>query len=366
MDSTTPLSFRALMQRAHHALLRNLAPDPEQARHAPNKTARQVKSGHYVEVRPTSLPAPRYVIHSPAFFEALGLADEVASDPAFMQFFTGDLDSGVEAANAAGLAPTVRASGWATGYALSIYGQEMVNNCPFRTGNGYGDGRAISVLEVLLADGQHWEFQLKGGGTTPYCRGGDGRAVLRSSIREFLASEAMAALRVPSARALCLFVSGSETVTRPWYSPGAKTEEPDRMVDEPSAITTRAAPSFLRVGQVELFGRRARHNAHPRALAELEAIFLHALDREYPDLAAALLGPEVTLADKVVAMAREFGVRLSHLVAHWIRVGYCQGNFNSDNCALGGGRWTTAPLVLWKPMTPRFKCGLVAVNISRL
>jgi uncharacterized protein YdiU (UPF0061 family) len=100
------------------------------------------------------------------------------------------------------LAPTVRASGWATGYALSIYGQEMVSNCPFRTGNGYGDGRAISVLEVLLADGQHWEFQLKGGGTTPYCRGGDGRAVLRSSIREFLASEAMAALRVPSARAL--------------------------------------------------------------------------------------------------------------------------------------------------------------------
>ena len=284
MNSTPPLSFTALMHRVHPALLKNLAPDPEQVRHAPNKTARQVKSGHYVEVRPTSLPAPRYVIHSRAFFQTLGLSDEVASESVFMQFFTGDLDSGVEAANAAGLSPTVRASGWATGYALSIYGQEMVNNCPFRTGNGYGDGRAISVLEVLLADGQHWEFQLKGGGTTPYCRGGDGRAVLRSSIREFLASEAMAALRVPSTRALCLFVSGSETVRRPWYSPGAKTEEPDRMVDEPAAITTRAAPSFLRVGQVELFGRRARHNAHPRALAELEAIFLHALDREYPDL----------------------------------------------------------------------------------
>ena len=85
------------------------------------------------------------------------------------------------------------------------------------------------------------------------------------------------------------------------------------MVDEPAAITTRAAPSFLRVGQVELFGRRARHNAHPRALAELEAIFLHALDRESPDLAAALHGPEVALADKVVAMARAFGVRLSHM-----------------------------------------------------
>ena len=177
------LSFTALMQQAHPALLRNLTPDPEQGRHTPNKTARQVKSGHYVEVRPTSLPAPRYVLHSHAMFQALGLADEVASDPAFMQYFTGDLDSGVAAANADNLSPNLRTNGWATGYALSIYGQEMVNNCPFRTGNGYGDGRAISVLEVLLADGQHWEFQLKGGGTTPYCRGGDGRAVLRSSCR---------------------------------------------------------------------------------------------------------------------------------------------------------------------------------------
>ena len=355
MNSTTPLSFAALMHRAHPALLKNLAPDPEQARHAPNKTARQVKSGHYVEVRPTSLPAPRYVIHSRAFFQTLGLADAVASDPAFMQFFTGDLGSGVAAANAAGVSPTVRASGWATGYALSIYGQEMVNNCPFRTGNGYGDGRAISVLEVLLADGQHWEFQLKGGGTTPYCRGGDGRAVLRSSIREFLASEAMAALRVPTARALCLFVSGSETVRRPWYSPGARTEEPDRMVDEPAAITTRVAPSFLRVGQFELFGRRARQNSHPRALAELEAIFLHALDREYPDLAASLHGSEVTLADKVVAMAREFGVRLSHLVADWIRVGYCQGNFNSDNCALGGRTLDYGPFGFMEAYDPAFQ-----------
>ena len=101
-------------------MLRALTPDPEQARHAPNKTARQVKSGHYVEVRPTSLPAPRYVIHSRDFFQALGLADAVASDPAFMQFFTGDLDSGVEAANAAGVSPTVRASGWANSATNSV------------------------------------------------------------------------------------------------------------------------------------------------------------------------------------------------------------------------------------------------------
>lgn len=272
-----------------------------------------------------------------------------------MQFFTGNSTVAVELANAEGAAPRVRTSSWASGYALSIYGQEMYQNCPFKNGNGYGDGRAISVLEVLLSNGQRWEFQLKGGGTTPYCRGGDGRAVLRSSIREFLASEAMAALGVPTSRALCLFVSRSETISRPWYSSGAKTNEPDRMVDEPSAITTRAAPSFLRVGQLELFGRRARKNEHPNALSELEAIFLHTLAREYPDIAAQLCHPEATLSDKVLAVAREFATRLSRLIAHWIRVGYCQGNFNSDNCSLGGRTLDYGPFGFIEAYDPKFQ-----------
>jgi uncharacterized protein YdiU (UPF0061 family) len=355
MNNTTPLPFNTLLQHADYALLRDLAADPEQDRYAPNQSAREVRSGHYVEVRPTPLPVPRYVIHSRSFFEHLGLDESVAADPAFMQFFTGDLPASLALANAPGGTAKVRDGGWATGYALSIYGQEMVQNCPFRTGNGYGDGRAISVLELGLPNGQRWEFQLKGGGTTPYCRGGDGRAVLRSSIREFLASEAMAALGVPTARALCLFVSDREAVRRPWYSPGAKTEEPDRMVEEPAAITTRAAPSFLRVGQLELFGRRARYNAHPHALAELETIFLFTLEREYPDLADTLRSPGVTLADKVIAMAREFGVRLCHLAAHWIRVGYCQGNFNSDNCALGGRTLDYGPFGFMEAYDPAFQ-----------
>ena len=86
-----------------------------------------------------------------------------------------------------------------------------------QNGNGYGDGRAISVGEVVTPTGR-WELQLKGGGTTPFCRSGDGRAVLRSSVREFLASEAMHNLGVSTTRALSLIVSGSETVMRPWYS----------------------------------------------------------------------------------------------------------------------------------------------------
>lgn len=355
MNSPAPLSFTAFLQCADYSLLRCLTADPEQARHAPNKTLRQVKSGHYVEVLPTPLPTPRYVIHSRSFFRELNLSESAASEDAFMQFFTGNPALAVGTANADVEPSRVLAGGWASGYALSIYGQEMYHNCPFKNGNGYGDGRAISVLEVLLSDGQRWEFQLKGGGTTPYCRGGDGRAVLRSSIREFLASEAMAALGVPTSRALCLFVSRSETISRPWYSPDAKIEEPDRMVDEPSAITTRAAPSFLRVGQLELFGRRARKNEHPHALAELEAIFLHTLAREYPDIAAQLGHPEATLTDKVLAVAREFGARLSQLAAHWIRVGYCQGNFNSDNCSLGGRTLDYGPFGFIEAYDPMFQ-----------
>ena len=355
MTYSTTLAFDSFLQRADYSLLQCLTADPEQARHAPNKKMREVKSGHYVEVEPTPLPNPCYVIHSRSFFDELSLPESLASEDAFMQFFTGTPALAVDSANANTEPPYVRSSGWASGYALSIYAQEMYQNCPFNTGNGYGDGRAISVLEVLLANNQRWEFQLKGGGTTPYCRGGDGRAILRSSIREFLASEAMAAMGVPTTRALCLYVSQSETITRPWYSPNAKIKDPDRMVSEPAAITTRVAPSFLRVGQLELFGRRARKNEHPNALAELEAIFLHTLAREYADLAAQLSHAEATLTDKVLAFAREFAVRLSRLVAHWIRVGYCQGNFNSDNCALGGRTLDYGPFGFIEAYDPAFQ-----------
>ena len=169
--------------------------------------------------------------------------------------------------------------GWATGYALSIYGTEYYEQCPFRTGNGYGDGRAVSIFEAVI-NGKRWEMQLKGGGRTPYCRGADGRAVLRSSIREFLAQEHMYALGVPTSRSLTLYTSKTETVKRPWFTNGSYSRDPEVMIDEAVAITTRVAPSFLRVGQLELFGRRARKNEHPKAMEELENIVLHLINRE--------------------------------------------------------------------------------------
>ena len=95
-----------------------------------------------------------------------------------------------------------------------------------------------------LFNGKRWEMQLKGGGPTPYCRGADGRAVLRSSVREFLAQEFMHALGVPTSRSLTLYVSRAETVRRPWYAPNSSSFEPDILVDNPVAITTRVAPPF--------------------------------------------------------------------------------------------------------------------------
>jgi uncharacterized protein YdiU (UPF0061 family) len=187
------------------------------------------------------------------------------------------------------------------------------------------------VLEAVIK-GQRWEMQLKGGGRTPYCRGGDGRAVLRSSVREFLAQEHMHALQVPTSRSLSLYVSKTEKVKRPWYSEGSHSKDPDMLVSDPVAISTRVAPSFIRVGQLELFSRRARSEQHPQALEELEKIVLHVIDREYADV----IDNTLSTTEKVLLLAREFRSRLTSLIANWIRVGYCQGNFNSDNCAVGG------------------------------
>ncbi|NRB41763.1 MAG: YdiU family protein, partial [Pseudomonadales bacterium] len=311
-----------LAKLANYSLMDTLICDPDATENGADHAPRQVFTGHYVPVNPTPIKDPEYVTHSKTFFAELGFADTMATSPDFVRMFSGDLSE----------APaTMRKVGWATGYALSIYGTEYTQQCPFQTGNGYGDGRAISVLEAVI-NGCRWEMQLKGGGRTPYCRGADGRAVLRSSIREFLAQEHMHALGVPTSRSLSLYVSKTEKVKRPWYSEGSRSQNPDRMISEAAAISTRVAPSFIRVGQLELFARRTRKNEHPKALEELEKIVLHVIDREYADV----IDRQLSVPEKVLQLAREFQRRLTSLIANWIRVGFCQGNFNSDNCAVGG------------------------------
>jgi len=341
-DPSAPCeTMHDLAQHADYSLLDTLTPDPDARPEGVDHEPRQVFSGHYVPVRPTPLADPAYVAHSPTLFAELGLADALAHTPGFRRFFSADLSQAPE---------PLRRLGWATGYALSIYGQEYQQQCPFGTGNGYGDGRALSVLEGRFG-GRRWEMQLKGAGRTPYCRGGDGRAVLRSSVREFLAQEHMHALGVPTTRSLCLFASTSEQIRRPWYGPDSRSVDPDRWVLDPAAITTRVAPSFLRVGQLELFARRARRKAHPTAMSELEQLLVHVIEREYPQEVPR----ELPLGEQLVILARAFRDRLTTLVTHWIRVGYCQGNFNGDNCALGGFTLDYGPFGFMEVFDPAYQ-----------
>ncbi|EMS77145.1 protein adenylyltransferase SelO [Desulfotignum phosphitoxidans] len=334
-------TFDEFVRLADYSLMDTLNADPDATGDGDDHRPRQVFSGHFVPVTPTPLPDPEYVTHSSTFFNELGLSDELVNDGKFCRVFSGDLSAAHE---------PMRKIGWATGYALSIYGTEYTLQCPFGTGNGYGDGRAISVFEGVF-NGQRWEMQLKGGGTTPYCRGADGRAVLRSSVREFLAQEYMHALGVPTTRSLTLYVSRSESVTRPWYSQDAHSTDPDIMVDNPAAISTRVAPSFLRVGQLELFARRVRGNAHQSALEELRMIVSHVIDREYPND----INQDLVFADQVVELAKLFRQRLTSLVADWLRIGYCQGNYNSDNCAAGGFTLDYGPFGFCEMFDPGFQ-----------
>lgn len=330
-----------LAKLVDYSLVEKLNCDPDGQQNGLDHYPREVFSGHYVPVVPTPIENPIYIAHSKKFFEELGFIDSLATSEEFMRLFSG---------NTSQLPESMKSIGWATGYALSIYGTEYYDQCPFKTGNGYGDGRAISIIEALIKD-KRWEMQLKGGGRTPYCRGADGRAVLRSSIREFLAQEHMDSLGIPTSRSLTLYTSQTEQVRRPWFLNDSHSRDPEVMIEEDVAITTRVAPSFLRVGQLELFARRARKSEHPNAMQELEMIVLHAIEREYSEE----IDEKLPLEEKILLLAKEFQNRLTSLVANWIRVGYCQGNFNGDNCAVGGFTLDYGPFGFMDDFDPKYQ-----------
>tara|TARA_Y100001968_G_scaffold145385_2_gene132856 strand:- start:7925 stop:9619 length:1695 start_codon:yes stop_codon:yes gene_type:complete len=340
---SSPLTrtFSEFAKQADYSLMDSLKADPQATDDGDDHLTREVLSGHYVPVTPTPIPNSEYVAHSKTLFNELGLCQELALDEIFRRLFSGDI-SVVQA--------PMRPFGWATGYALSIYGTEYTQQCPFGTGNGYGDGRAISIIEGVF-NGKRWEMQLKGGGPTPYCRGADGRAVLRSSVREFLAQDYMQSLGVPTSRSLTLYVSSSETVRRPWYTKDSNSIDPDILIETPAAISTRVAPSFLRVGQIELFARRARNNEHQDAMKELVMIVKHLIVRNYNKE----IDPTLSFSNQVVELAKSFRGRLTSLVADWMRIGYCQGNFNSDNCAAGGFTLDYGPFGFCELFDPRFQ-----------
>lgn len=334
-------TFEELEKLSDYSFIEKLNSNPDAKFNGDNKSPREVFTGHYVPVSPTAIKEPIYISHSVNFFKELGFSENLIKSDDFIKMFSGDMS------NISNLTQNI---GWATGYALSIYGTEYYAQCPFQTGNGYGDGRAISIFEAVI-NGKRWEFQLKGAGKTPYCRGADGRAVLRSSVREFLAQEHMHSLGIPTSRSLTLFTSKKEQVTRPWFRDNSYSKDPEVMIEEDVAITTRVASSFIRVGQLELFGRRARKNEHENALKELEMIVLHLIDREYSEV----INQELNLEEKIILLANEFQNRLTSMVANWIRVGYCQGNFNSDNCAAGGFTLDYGPFGFIEMFDPKYQ-----------
>ena len=210
-----------------------------------NRNKRPVFNGHYVLVKPSGLKKPRLVLWSKDVAEALHLSKEQVESDEFLQWVSGN---------------SVLGETWATPYALSIMGTRYTNNCPYRTGNGYGDGRAISIGEL-----HGLELQMKGAGKTPFSRGADGRAVLRSSIREFLASEANHYLGVPTTRALSLIVSEEDKIMRPWYSDDAVLNIP-KSVDDPRlqryAAAERPKIRHLQVPYVAPFPDRCGRGGH--------------------------------------------------------------------------------------------------------
>lgn len=331
-----------VLRSCDNSLKRALTPDPKSAELYPNKQPREV-FGQFVEVNPTPLEQPFLVSLSPAMASELDLDSSEADSEAFARFFSG----------AVGAIADVEVRPWATPYAVSVFGQPIPSPDPFGRGNGYGDGRALSLGEVVSSKGR-WELQLKGCGTTPFSRGGDGRAVLRSSIREYLVSECMHAMGVPTTRALCLVASKSEYTRRMWYANDDRDRDhpPDTLVSERCAITCRAAPSFLRVGHIELWSRRAARGEEGAA-AELRSLVRHAIGREFSEIDQGL--PE---RDQLLTVVREFARRQAELAVHWLRVGYVQGNMNSDNCLLSGRTMDYGPFgfveryePLWSPFT---------------
>jgi len=177
-----------------------------------------------------------------------------------------------------------------------------------------GDGRAINLGEVLNQKGEHWTLQLKGAGPTPYSRTADGLAVLRSSVREFLCSEAMYHLGVPTTRALSLVLTG-EQVLRDMFYDG----NPQR---EPGAVVCRVAPSFLRFGNYQIFASRGE-------IEPLQKLVDYTIRTDFPELGEP--SREVYLR-----WFEEVCRRTADMIIHWMRVGFVHGVMNTDNMSILG------------------------------
>jgi uncharacterized protein YdiU (UPF0061 family) len=270
-----------------NSFVRELPEDPDPANHR-----RQVHGACYSRVMPTPVARPRLLAYSYEVAEMLGLPAAQCESPEFAEVFAGNrLVSGMEP------------------YAACYGGHQ------FGTWAGQlGDGRAISLGEVVNGAGERWELQLKGAGTTPYSRSADGRAVVRSSVREFLCSEAMHHLGVPTTRALCLVATGEEVVRDMFYDGNPQAE--------PGAVVCRVAPSFLRFGNFEILASRRDHELL-RKLAD------YTIRTHFPGLGAPSPETYTRWFDEICR-------RTAVMITHWMRVGFVHGVMNTDNMSILG------------------------------
>jgi len=270
-----------------NSFVRELPADPVEDNHR-----RQVHEACYSRLLPTQVSAPRLIAQSAEMVHALELRTDALQDEVAVAALSGNrvLD---------GMDP----------YAACYGGHQFGN-----WAGQLGDGRAISLGEVLTSAGARWELQLKGAGPTPYSRMGDGRAVMRSSVREFLCSEAMHHLGVPTTRALSLVGTGDAVIRDMFYDGHSKPE--------PGAIVCRMAPSFLRFGNFEIFAARREH-------AALERLVYYAIGTHFSHLGEP--SPEV-----IAAWLREICERTAAMVVHWMRVGFVHGVMNTDNLSILG------------------------------
>src|SRR5688572_28864052 len=278
--------------RFENTFQRSLPADPERG-----DRRRQVLGACFSHVSPTPVKAPRLLGYSVEAAALIGLTPSQVESPEFVQVFSGNrvLDEMLPYA--------------------ACYGGHQFGNWAGQL----GDGRAITLGEVHPAPGQRWELQLKGAGPTPYSRTADGRAVVRSSVREFLCSEAMFHLGVPTTRALCLIGTGDSVIRDMFYD--------GRPRPEPGAVVCRMAPSFLRFGNYQIFTSRGDE-------ATLRKLTDYTLSALFPELGAP--AGEQHGPSHYAAFFGEVCRRTAVMIAHWMRVGFVHGVMNTDNMSILG------------------------------
>lgn len=259
----------------------------------------------YSRVQPTPFESAARLLHcNVQAAELLDLDPAVLNDPRFVEVFSGRRQL-------SGMDPI----------AMLYAGHQFGHYVP-----QLGDGRAIILGKTTNGRGERWELQLKGSGQTPYSRAGDGRAVLRSSIREYLCSEAMHALGIPTTRALCLIGSSDEVY---------------REQIETGAMITRLAPTHVRFGSFEVFFYREQYE-HIGTLAD------YVIDRHYPQFSGQ--------PDRHAQFLRAVVERTARLIAQWQAVGFAHGMMNSDNMSILGITLDYGPFGFMEAFDPKLIC----------